>query len=143
MIDPQLQRSYAWFRSRGHTSQAALLYARAEAEASRRGWRVAWVPDETPFDYPDCCWEDGNPCKPRRKGCGREHECYGAILYGSPVHEERIDAFDRDPQRTGREVLASLWGIWDAGCAYLREIEAELALDAVALEAETISLMIA
>ena len=102
-------RAYRFFRGRmcrvGWDAKDALDLARAEQHASRRGWTYEWVDD------PDG-WPEGGVCS---SGCGaRITTCESCILRS----------------RTGR-VLASLGAVWDADGAYRRQVEAELAWEAM------------
>lgn len=81
--------------------RGAIALARAEAEASSRGWRVEWEGDPEPYEMGDAETEEPN-------------EVLGAVLRDEDGHN-----------------LASLWGIGDPDRNYRRVVEAELALEAL------------
>lgn len=87
-------------RAQGRRRGAKAL-ARAEAEASARGWRVEWEGDPEAYEMGDAETEE-----PR--------EVLGAVLRDENGH-----------------VLGSLWGIGDPTREYRRVVEAELALEAL------------
>jgi hypothetical protein len=82
-------------------ARCARELARAEAEASARGWRVEWEGDPEPYQIGDA--EDEMPS-----------EVLGAVLRDENGH-----------------VLGSLWGIGDPTRQYRRVVEAELADEAL------------
>jgi hypothetical protein len=81
--------------------RGAKALARAEAEASARGWRVDWEGDPEEYQMGDA--ETEHP-----------KEVLGAVMRDEHGH-----------------VLASLWGIGDPDRNYSRVVEAELALEAL------------
>jgi hypothetical protein len=81
--------------------RGAILLARAEKEAQRRGWKVKWMDSETPYEMMDA--EDEMP-----------KEVLDAVLYDS-----------------GGKVLGGLGQIGDPSREYGRVVEAELALEAL------------
>lgn len=101
--------------------------ARAEREATKRGWYVSWRVDDDCF----CRQIRGQygfsdqemltcPCE-RDSSC----QCEGAVLMNrEPEYCDERDA----------EWIASLWGICGADQAYRRVVAAELALEALGPE---------
>lgn len=107
-INPNLRRAFKFFHANagyivGERAKGAISLARAEQEASSRGWNYEWKPDEIGAQewYCQC-------------GCVPE-EVLGCIL--------------RDEEGN---ILASLWGIGDPDRNYRRVVEAELASEALA-----------
>ena len=104
--------AYRWFRAHGIPAASSLSMARAEDELS-------WAQH---FDRVVVRWEsDDFADEPNAEGCSLVRVCDACVAEG----------------RTGADrckharVMASLWGIVDATPAYRREIEAELALEAL------------
>lgn len=104
-------RRYRWFRGRtgvvGRDAESALHLARAEETAERRGWAWSWETDE----YPDLSWCDR--CE-RGETRFHSHDVYTCVL---------TDCAGR--------VLSSLGGIDSPDNDYRRQIEAELASEAL------------
>lgn len=89
--------------------RCAQSLARAEAEASERGWSFEWPWDESGCSGCDCGSNDC-PCS-----SGSEHETLGCVL-----------------KDENGKTLESLWGICGATPTYSRVVEAELAAEALA-----------
>lgn len=85
--------------------------ARAERYAQDHDWRVAWEHDHYADDSFVEIWDEAE----RDEWRNQEHECLTAVLYNE-----------------AGEVLASLGGIFDPDVDYIREVNAELALEALA-----------
>lgn len=115
-----LIRDMRFFREHsGGSSRRGLDLARAEREASRRGWVVTWEPDNDA----DLSWMDDEQRK-------ESHEVYVAVLWDTDP-----SAFSETWGRSRRaqeHVLASLGGIVDPDQKYMRVVEAELASEALA-----------
>ena len=107
-VSPTLRRAFQFFHANagyivGRAAECALSLARAEQEASSRGWDYEWKYDELGL---------------------QEWYCEGGY-----VPEEVLGCILRDEKGN---VLASLWGIGDPDRNYRRVVEAELACEALA-----------
>lgn len=92
----------------GERAKGAIALARAESYAAERGWSFDW-PEDNDADW---SWMD-------KREKERPHEVYACVL--------------RDAD--GR-AIESLWSIFDPDDAYIRVIQAELALEAMCREQE-------
>lgn len=110
-----LVRRYRYFRAQGERAHYSLYLARAEMEARRRGWYVAWAPDDSCF-----CGESESACACLRGVC----ECEYASLWRYA---------DTDSERLG----TALGGICGADDAYRRVVAAELYSAELDAERET------
>lgn len=117
-LTPSLLRAYRWFRSQGVDAKHALACARAERAARDAGCQFIWEDD--PEGWYDLR-ADNYRCA---CGCGHKIESCEMV--------RMVDA-DNEP------LPYALGVICDADDAYRRIVEADLALDFVADEIETIA----
>jgi hypothetical protein len=108
MTKPSLLRAYRFFVANagyivGQRAQCALGLARAEQYALDNDWCVEWVDD----DCPDSSWMSEEEQQ-------QHHEVFGCIL-----------------KDINGNVLASLWGITDPDCDYMRVVAASLAAESL------------
>lgn len=99
-----MEVNYRRWRRDGDSASSAFALARAEMWAGRNG---RLVPEWHPDDSPDLSWCDD--CNAHK--VGHSHKVYGCVV------------------KFEGEQVASLWGIVDPDNAYMRRIEAELALE--------------
>lgn len=117
-----LLASWRFFRAQGggivgENALGALQLARAEVEAAARGLVFVWEEDGDDYDYDYDFSDHDHWC---RKDCGIDHEVLICAV------------FTADDTRR-RHCLASLGWIVDPSREYRRVIEAELALEALAM----------
>ena len=133
LLSPELLRAFRFhFKHGGYAlgqqAQGALEAARAELEMKRRGVVFSWLPD----DMADWSWLEGKD----EKGRYLFRKAYREGPHEVEMCDAMIPCEDHGTDCPHAVTLASMSGIFDADANYRRVVEAELALDVLANEAQ-------